>query len=258
MNNYKAFRKLVKGEDIFEKFLEIYKNDLNICWYPSAGDDLDNLVSFTKSKESHDKLNLYVCSDYGILDYSSPCDLSNILLNEPPGDEINLSLGNLIVHSFVELKRINIPLHYTEDFQVVYSDYSKNHGRVFFIKCTHKDYKEEINIMYIVAENESLCAEYFLKNKMSINTIVRVRYGGGMGGGGASRGSWIKNVLKKLNVKEFISNEDNDFQSGDNNAMHLYPELTEQDSDKVTLVAKRVVQGENWGDYGSVVWNEII
>ena len=111
-----------------------------------------------------------------------------------------------------------------------------------------------VPVIYINTENESFCAEYLL-GKANISHVIHVRYGG-LGGGGRASGIWIQQVLKALNTKVYITDENYAWQPGDRAAREIYPSLFDQTA-AVCLSVYRTTPSKYWSNHSNVKWKVI-
>lgn len=109
-------------------------------------------------------------------------------------------------------------------------------------------------VLYAFVENAAFCAEKILPQEGRFSHVVRVRYGGGAGGGGKSTGLWLLNILTKVKCEVFVSDGALNRQSGDERVYELYPALRGKE-DKSQLKQIRKLKSESWSDYGDVTWN---
>ncbi|MFC1670031.1 hypothetical protein ACFL20_06520 [Spirochaetota bacterium] len=237
----------------FRKYLDGLKEEPRIAWYPSAGTDFRALLylhpdfarEIPASRPEPASPDLFLYTDY--FPYEDSTFLDDTVIYKDDRTEIT-------VDSIEELPGINVPL----DGEIVKSPKgSKATGRVLFleIKVNCKVLGEyTCPLIYAFVENESFCAKKLIPLNASISHIIHVRYGGGCGGGGKASGTWLLNVIKKLNCEVFITDGQNTIQSGDEAAMNLYPALSGS-CEKPSMDKIRTVKSEGWSGHGDVVWN---
>jgi hypothetical protein len=130
-------------------------------------------------------------------------------------------------------------------------------------------------LVYVFAENEAFCAEKMLPCGAQISHVIDVSYGGGCGGGGHASGAWLLNILPRLRCEVFVTDGHHNMQSGDWEAVRLYPELGGPEDDEgagagvlrprhgggphgYCLECIRRMKSERWSGHGEVTWNLVI
>jgi hypothetical protein len=108
-------------------------------------------------------------------------------------------------------------------------------------------------LIYAFAENAAFCAHVLLPQEAALSHIVRVRFGGGLCGGGRSTGIWLLNVLRKLKCDCLVCNAEWHRQEGDQRIYQLYPELQGAEDD-TCLHRLCKLHSHQWSGYGDVHW----
>lgn len=238
----------------FRRYLDNFKGEPRIAWYPSAGTDFRPLLYLSpqfaeKSKPAGGTEpappDIFLFTDYFPWKESDFLDTPDIHIDDKT---------QVIVKNMEELPRLNIPL----DAEIVdFHNESVATGRVVFMEVTvNSTVLGEISlpVIYAFAENESFCAEKILPLNGRISHVIHVRYGGGCGGGGFASGIWINNVLKRLHCEVLITDGHYHMQAGDECAQKKYPVLAPHGRPPKFLPI-RVVPSKSWSNHGDVSWN---
>ncbi|MDR0927157.1 MAG: hypothetical protein LBO69_05260 [Ignavibacteria bacterium] len=225
-----------------------------IAWYPSAGWDFRDLLYLSPQYAKYNPASqaepappdLFLHTDY--FPWGGPDFLDTRTLYEGYNTVV-------IAESIEMLQYLSLPLHCGI---VNFPRGSIATNKVVFMNVkvgSNKLGEISYPILYAFCENESFCAEVMLPNETHISHVIHNRYGGGLGGGGKSRGGWILNVLKKLYCELFISDgRHNEIEGGDISAMKRYPILASKDAP--TLTSIRSISSKLWSDYSKTIdWN---
>jgi hypothetical protein len=237
---------------LFAKWLNDFKGEPRIAWYPSAGEDLRDLLYLHPGYSARHPAtrpepvapDIFLHTDY------YPWDGSTFL----DGRTIHMANRTTVtVKSIEELPRCKLPL---DDKIVDFPDGSAATHRVLFLEV---EVRSDVlgtfiaPVLYAFVENAAFCATWLLPQESQLSHIVHVRFGLGFGGGKSS-GVWLLDVLKKLHCRMFVSDGHLDRHSGDERIAALYPELA-GDGQAIRLEPIRVVEGRNWAGHGDVSWN---
>ena len=238
-----------KGE--FYKYLEGFKGDPRIAWYPSAGVDFRAMLYLSPeyarinppSEPEPLPPNIFLFTDY--FPWSSSTFLDSRVIHSDDRTKIT-------VNKLEELPRVDLAL----DNEIVdFPEGSHATNRAVFMEVevsSDQLGKHSYPVVYVFAENESFCAKKLIPLEAKISHVIHVRYGGGCGGGGKSTGIWILNVLQRLGCEAFITDGHYGMQSGDEAALRLYPELA---GTPPILKKIRFLPGSGWSGHGEVTWN---
>lgn len=239
----------------FRRFLDGFKGEPRIAWYPSAGEDFRDLLylhpSFAQEYPAHkpepSHPNIFLHTDYFPRGYSNFLDDTTIYLD---------GRTSISVAAIEQLSRMDLPL----DAEIVNCpERSYATGRVVFLEI---DVQSDIlgsfkvPVVYAFVENAAFCAKKIFPFAGRFSHIIHVRYGGGFGGGGKSSGAWLHNILKQVHCEVYITDGNACMQSGDERAIRLYPELG--DRQDYELVEMRIIQSEKWSGHGNVSWNIVM
>ena len=238
-----------------KKFLDDFKGEPRIAWYPSAGKDFRALLylhpNFSKrhpvTRQEPQPPDLFLFTDYFPWQYSTFLDNTTIYSD---------NRSTVTIEHLEELPRLNLPLH---NELVHFIEGSTWTDRAVYLKIRiDSDKLGSISypVIYAFAENETFYCNKIIPNKTTISHIIHVRYGGGCGGGGYASGVWLLNVLKKLNCELFITDGHHHWQAGDNFALEFCSSIPRQC--EVELTPIRVVQSAWWSGHGDVSWNLVV
>jgi len=236
-----------------KEFIDTFKGEPRIAWYPSAGVDFRALLylhpSFSRltpsEKPEPTPPDIFLFTDY------YPWQESTFLDNRTIFED---GRTTVYVEHIEELQRLNLlPLHRE---LVDFPQGSTATDRVVFIKI-RIDSTQLGSIVYPViyafAENETFYCEKLIQNKAIITHIIHVRYGGGCGGGGKASGVWLLNVLKELNCEVFITDGHHPWQEGDESALILCSSIPRDSNVQLTPI--RAIPSADWSGHGDVIWN---
>lgn len=251
----KKFLYSLNGEKTgkFKKWLEGFKGEPRIAWYPSAGDDFRDLMFLNQKyaamnpgvRQDPKVPDIFLHTDY--YPWKSSCFLDNSRVYADDRTSITLNY-------IEELPRCDLPL---DPGIVDFPGGSIATGKVLFFEVNVvSNLLGEFSapIVYAFAENGAFCAEKILPHDAVFSHLIHVRYGGGCGGGGKSTGIWLLNVLQRLQCEYFISDGHYGRQSGDKRTYMLYPELAGPE-DVTLLEPIRLIKSEQWSNHGDVSWN---
>jgi hypothetical protein len=107
----------------------------------------------------------------------------------------------------------------------------------------------DVHLIYANVENEFM-ADKLVKSKAKISHITHVRYGSGFGLAKAN-GAYLKNILKNLETKFFISDPYLEPNEGDKAAVKLYPTL-QSNGIQPKLLPLHVIPEKSWSYHGDV------
>ena len=263
---------------------DIFKRHKHICWYPSAGADFRELLflseQYCKWKEVNiaaDQLpDLFVLTDanpgdfqFTMDEYYNPYGVSNIAVIN--GKKPYMIKSKPLYRSFnrktcitVEymdiLEGVDIPLsENTYRFKR-----SENYGKAFYMRVHIKSKQLgewNADVLYLLTENTGFALKYLIPKKISVDYIVRVRYGDAFGES-VLNGEWLLKLIKPLNVKYFLSNYIDDY------SFRYVPEQLEEDgysdmkdiwgnTDVFPLNEIHWVDGRLWSDQGDICWYKV-
>jgi hypothetical protein len=252
----KLFLNRLNGQNngIFKRYIRNLTSSPRIAWYPSAGEDFRSLLYlnpdfsriFPSKYPEPQEPDLFLFTDY------FPWSFSNFL-----NSRILYSDSNTIVQidEFEKLPALNLELH---DELVHFPEGGRFMNQVFFMKVrvqstTLGEFVKPV--LYVFAENETFYAKIIVPNQPRISHIIHVRYGGGFGGGGNASGAWLLNILDQIQCEVFITDGHHHWQSGDDFALNLCPEIPKECN--VGFIPIRTIYGRMWSNHGDVTWNII-
>lgn len=224
-------KKIEMNKDFLLKELRKHKS---ICWYPSAGSDFRPLLYLSKSfYEKHEELSaenavlpdLFIMTDCQALGYQNYSNytachhqeidkMQNGLLKRG-GVLFEDSSTRLTVKTISQFSISDIePQEELIDSEKIASCYGQGYYMTLQIDSHGNPTKAlgtwEVDIIYLYAENTAFAKKILLQNQISIDYIVRVRYGGGFGGSNGTFGLWLYYLAGPLNVKYYVSSVYND------------------------------------------------
>jgi hypothetical protein len=238
----------------FSSYLATIKDEEpRIAWYPSAGVDLKSLVYLSNNYSNHHPpLNVEIepaLPQLVILtDYNS---LPNLEIGRfEPMTGFNNIEASYAISNIEELPRLVLPL---DSNLVDFPDAET--GSVYFmtVKINSSIGNWSVPVIYAVVENTAFYLDVLISKKAIISHIVRVRYGGGLGGGGKAGGSWIERTLKKLNTELLISS-DCKHTNGDDYVLEMYEDRMGNTPEYESI---RKLNEVYWSNYGEITWNLI-
>lgn len=237
----------------FYQWLSKHKGNPRIAWYPSAGEDLRDLLYLSSSFAQRmpamaiepSPPDLFLHTDYFPWSTSSFLD-SNFVYQD--------SRTTVLIKSIEELPRYNLPL----DSKIVdFPDGSHATGRVLFLQIevsSHVLGNFSVPLIYAFIENSVFCSQCIIPNGGKISHVIHIRYGGGCGGGGKSSGIWLLNILRNIECECFVTDGHCHTQSGDERAMEIYPNLAATEA-LPNLEPIRVIPSKSWSCHGNITWN---
>jgi len=238
----------------FKKFIDNFKGEPRIAWYPSAGEDFRALLylhpSFSSKYPATDaeplSPDIFLFTDYYPWSFSSFLDKRMIHADDRT---------TVYIEHIEELPILNLSTHPEIS---LFPEGSSATNRAVFLKINIKsDVLGSISypVIYAFAENETFFCDKIVPTKASITHVIHIRYGGGCGGGGKASGVWLLNVLKQINCELFITDGHFYWQSGDQFALELCSSIPKEC--EVILTPIRKLPGRGWSDHGDVIWNKI-
>ncbi|MBX3183864.1 MAG: hypothetical protein KIT72_07060 [Polyangiaceae bacterium] len=242
----------------FRRWLDGVGGAPRIAWYPSAGGDLRDV--------------LYLSAQYAC---SAPLERQE-LGGEPAPPDLFLHTNyipyrsgflrgaglvfeddrtRIVARTVEELPRHRSPVHP----ELVDFPNWRGGGRVVFAELeVDSDQLGSFTarVLYVFAENTAFLAERALPEDARFSHVVHVRYGGGLGGGGRSRGYWLLNILKRVGCEVFVSDDSIETDGGarDAHVYSLYPELQGPEAFG-RWPRLRTLPGAQWSNHGDVTWH---
>jgi len=231
-----------------------------IAWYPSAGHDVRDLLylnqryveaefaNFENPEAAPSAPDIYLHTDYSHAFLDAILEAGVLFEDEHTEIEI--------------LKSEELPKCPLDRAPELITDPERNPAsdRVFFLELEVRSGRRperqlgtwKVPMLYAFVENTAFCCERMLALHAQISHIVRIRYGGGFGGGRAN-GTWILNTLSKLQCEVFICEIPTDGEAdihcsiaGDDYARRRYPILDLEDPSFANAEVIHEVEGVNW------------
>lgn len=238
----------------FHEWLKTQTEAVRIAWYPSAGIDFRPLMFLHPSSTrlvagEPDFPNIFIYTDYFPWKESTFLDTTTIYQDENT---------TIIAEDIEKLPALQLPLH-PEIVHFPEGSHATNKAVFMKVKIESKQLGTIVYpVLYVFSENEAFFTDVLMENKAQITHIIQIRYGGGMGGGGYSRGTWIQHILCLLNTKELIAcNHDlgvgiNNPGPGDHFFLEQNPLLPQDPIQNLQPI--RTTPSETWSGYGDVIW----
>ncbi|MEO1855795.1 MAG: hypothetical protein ABGY95_00315 [Rubritalea sp.] len=154
-----------------------------------------------------------------------------------------------------------------------------SNDKVFFMQLEIKrgNTTSHAPLIYAFVENTAFCAKVLLKHQAQLSHILHIRYGGGLGGGGSSRGVWLQQTLSTFNVEYYIVNNSGSdtgrldhfsrhgmpFHLGGRSELQSYAELyfpelnqflQEVEDQEIIATLFEEISEHQWSGYGNVKW----
>lgn len=255
---------------------EIIQNHNNICWYPSAGADFRVLMFLSEQycKWKNVDIEKNILPDLFILTDCNPQDISFVdrrgvsnvgKLNGDNAKELKTLFGSFDGETTISVKEIEL----LEDLVIQFDKtlcnigLSDNYGKSYYMRV-HINSEQlgewDTDVVYLLTENTGFALKYLIPMGITIDYLVRVRYGDFFGG---SRlyGEWLLKLLKPLNVKYFLSNEINEtsFSYVPEQLNSSYSNLREVWGSVEVIPLSEVfcVAGRTWSDQGDIHWYRV-
>ena len=230
-----------KPGGLFETFKKLH-NDLRLAWYPSAGFDYRPIILLNHKENDSEPAapELFVYTDF-----QPPLEIA--------GNEILYQDRKTTIRVLEreELQRLSLPLWR----QFISLSPNALFNRVFFLRLSLESTQYgamEACLLYVGAINEVFCLRYLLPDTV-VSHIIHVRYGSSFGGA-RTTGSWILNILKKLNTTYFISSMSLTF-NGFDIGLIIENQMLAREPVLPRLVSIRTTPGISWSCHGDVHWN---
>lgn len=257
---------------------DVVKQHNKICWYPSAGADFRALLFLSKQylewkdvpMDSVELPDLFIYTDckptdYNWTGYSGRSFISD--LNEPPFRYKKMSA--LYRDSKTEIF-LNKPIEelqcqkFSFDERYFGFDVSKNYGKAFLMNV-HIQSKQlgewDAEVVYVLSENTTFAFDFFIREQITVDYILRVRFGDAFGGSSMD-GSWMLKLLKPLHTKYFLSTYVGlrDFEYVPRelvDGMKRYEDIV-KNTDLFPLQSIYKVNGSTWSNQGDIYWYKVM
>lgn len=225
-----------------------------ICWYPSAGEDLRDLLYLSPhyctqanpplpGMQDVEAPTLFLHTDYFPFDRSTFMD-SPILFSD---DRTMVSLSN-----FEFLPNLALPV---DPRLVDFPKGSHATNRAVFgmahVQSETLHQAWDVPLLYLFCENTAFAVELAMPAHAKFSHIVRVRIGSGCGGG-RSTGAWMRHALQALGTEVLVHDTQwNPLES--DSALEVYPGLASV-LQEPNLTELRITPGTAWGWPGDITW----
>lgn len=188
--------------------------------------------------------DIFIFTDYWGLEYSSFLDTP--LIYEDENTKITVVSSELLP-DLVLLRPADI---------VVYPELNSVSNKVAFLNVRVESDELgtfEVPVIYAFVVNEEFMSKVIIPNNGKLSHIIKIRYGGGLGGGGKVRGNWILHLLSKVGCELLICDNSHINGSKDEIVFVNYPNLASNHSEpKMTEIRK--IASHKWSRYGDVSW----
>lgn len=236
----------------FRQWLDRLDHEPRIAWYPSAGEDLRDLMYLhpgfgelsLAAQPEPPAPSLFLHSDY------FPWTSSRFLDSRWAYWDDRTCIS---VQAIEELPRLDLPL---DPGIVHFPAGSAATGRVLFMQLevgSDRLGSFSVPLIYAFVENAALCATRMLPHQARVSHVVHVRSGGGLGGGGYTNGVWLLQSLQRLQCEMFISDGHLQHRSGDDRVLELFPNLAGPRMELLDPI--RTLPGASWSHHGDVSWH---
>lgn len=242
----------------YANLLETLTDDVNICWYPSAGCDFrdigylsDDYTTKHRPYFGRDRIpDVFLHTDY------YPWSQSGFL-NKSFWHCDHATTVSCV--SLEELPSLDLPL----DERLI--DFPKAHeltNRVFFawLELTASGLDEPVTVplIYIFSENTAFAHDVLLARRAKLSHLVHIRYGGGLWGGGKAAGAWLPYAAAQLGCPDYVSDgRFKNWQRGDEHVRKVYPRFFGEPSWSLSE-SYRDLPGIRWSNYGQVTWRRMM
>ena len=194
----------------FHQWLEKFEGESRIAWYPSAGKDLRDVLYLSSAYDELSKGK--DVGHFSGIDGRNKVEPPNIFIHT---DYLGPWLRGSVVYTDEETR---ITIAHSERLPdlclplspelVAFPKRKYTTDRVLFLELNVESRlfgSYTVPLIYAVVENSAFCVEKALAMNANFSHIMHIRYGGGCGGGGHSKGDWLENVLKPLNCEMYIA-----------------------------------------------------
>lgn len=241
----------------YADWLETLDDNVNICWYPSAGRDFrdigylsDDYTAKHRPRFGRDRIpDVFLHTDY--YPWSNARFLNKSYWHRDHATTVRCD-------ELEELPPLDLPL---DDGLI---DFPKAHeltNRVFFawlqLDASGLDEAQTVPFIYVFAENTAFAHNILLARQAKLSHLVHIRYGGGIFGGGKAAGGWLPFAAAQLGCPDYISDgRYMDWQRGDRHARKSYPGLFAEPSWSMGE-SFRDLPGIKWSNHGQVTWRRM-
>lgn len=266
MNRFKTqgFLKQLNGNNsgFFHEFIEKNHNndDLQIAFYPSSYKDFRALLylseayreSVSPKLEKLSSPDLFIYCDY------MPSDghewLEDAILFQDENTMIRVINSEWLPNVFIDSRFA--PLAQSELVTSVGNPSLANRVKFFNLEIQSKQLGTFSKpLLYVFAINEMFFRSYISRYQLSISHIIKIRYGSGLGGGGNATGLWLRHVLRLMNTKYLITDDQTNYNEADKLYLNLFLGGNfNETNDDVDLRRMHKIPGHLWSNYGDVTF----
>jgi hypothetical protein len=252
-----------KNSGLLDTFIkQVATRDPQICWYPSAGNDLRDLFFLSAAYQEHDPAriggnvwnepvpDLFLHTDYWPSEeawFTAAPHAGTVLFEDEQ--------TTVTILAIEQLPNLNLPL---SPEIVVFPHGSALTGKVYFMEveavATGRTIKT--HLLYAFVENLAFFRDVMLPCAAHVSHVIHNRFGGGFGGGRAN-GQWLTHVLDALQCDIFITDgRHEDAVEGDHAALSSLREIDSFELRCSTFFPGeriRSIPGHRWSGYGDTV-----
>jgi hypothetical protein len=235
------------------RFIELHRGggSPRLAWYPSAGDDLRDLIYLSKE---------FAARNPGTLPDPAPPDLFVHTDGWLPSRFD--AWGKRPAHRdsrtrITVLHRERLPDVSLPSFRDLIDERAPCSGRADFFELRVESQPNGVfpaRLLYVEAENAAFCARYLLARRARVTHLVQVRYGQGEGGA-RTCGGWLERFTEALGTEVVVS--DPRLGPGHGDAWRqerCFPELRGYQAPTTSTRPIRTMRGERWSGHGDITW----
>lgn len=256
---------------------QIIKSHNRICWYPSAGADFRELLFLSEQYcawkdvpiAANELPDLFILTDCNPSDTEYCLTTGDTYINDINGPNY-YKMGNLFsCYKRRTMMTVKDKVKLVEKLDIEFNhklyrfDISHNYGNAFYftVHIVSKQLGEwDADVLYILAENTSFAFDYLIKNNVTIDYIIKVRYGDAFGES-TVQGDWLLKLIKPLNTKYYLRNKFSPERARDaiDELKNKYPEsnMVADDISGLKLQAIHKVDEIRWSWQGDIYWYRV-
>lgn len=239
---------------LLKSFINKYDNgqEPRIAWYPSAGEDFRALLY---TSEKYSELNpasskepkspdIFIFTDYWMSDRFDFLDTP--LIHKDENTKITVLSSELLPDLSLSLPDdiVDFPEPHTATNKVAFLNVRVESDELGTF---------EIPVIYAFVVNEEFMSKVIIPNNGKLSHIIKIRYGGGCGGGGKVGGNWILHLLNKVGCDLLICDDSHKFGGKDAIVFANYPNLASNHT-VANMTEIRKIASHKWSRYGDVSW----
>lgn len=230
-------------------------NQPRIAWYPSAGRDFRALLYISEkyaelnpaSSEEPKSPDIFIFTDYWMCGGTNFLDTPLIFKDD--NTKITVLSSELLPDLSLSLPSdiVDFPEPHEASNKVAFLNVRVESDELGII---------EIPVIYAFVVNEEFMSKVILPNNGKLSHIIKIRYGGGCGGGGKVGGNWILKVLPKVGCELLICDDTYKYGGIDQIVTDKYTNIAAYYSEP-NITEIRKIDSEKWSRYGDVSWYKV-